>query len=82
MQSDAFNATLEIVQNSNIQLEAPRQEGKKTILIITNKFIIVDSDNVKEAVRCIEKVYHNNIDEIYFINKKSFEHGYNIDQIK
>jgi len=82
VQSDAFNATLEIVQNSNIQLEAPRQEGKRTILIITNKFIIVNSDNVEEAIRCIEKDYHKNIDEIYFINKNSFEHGYAIDQVK
>jgi len=82
VQAETFQATCEVVENSNIKLNLPKQEGKKTILVITNYFILVDEENVRDAVDCLDDRSHQNIDEIIFINKRSFEPGYAINKIK
>jgi len=82
VQADTFQAVCQILENSNRKLKAPKQEGKKTILLISNYFIIVDEQNVREATECMEEQCHQNIDEIFFVNKRSFEPGYAINRVK
>ncbi len=82
VQADAFQSVWKTIRDSNHKLQAPKQEGNKMILLITNYFIVVDEQNVQQAVECLEQQWHDNIDEIFFVNKRSFEPGYMIDKIK
>ncbi len=82
---DTFNAVARILENSNSKLKIPKEEGKRVILLITNdwnNFVAVDERNIREAMESIEEQWHKDIDEIFFINKRSLEPGYAISKIK
>jgi len=84
VQRDTFHAVAKILKNSDPKLKIPKKEEKKTILLITNdwnNFILADQQNVTDAVHSIEQRSHEHIDELFFINKKNLEEGYNMHKV-
>lgn len=85
VQADAFESLSKIIDNSNSKLKMPKGEGKRTILLITNdwnNFILADEHNIKDALQFLEQQRHEYIDEIFFINKRSFENRFDIHNVK
>lgn len=85
VQADAFEALSKIIDNSNSKLKIPKGEGKQTVLLITsdwNNFILVDEHNIIDALQFLEEQRHKYIDEIFFVNKRSFENRFDIHKVK
>jgi hypothetical protein len=85
VQADAFEALSKIIDNSNSKLKMPKGEGKRTILLITNdwnNFILADEHNIRDALKLLGEQTHEYIDEIFFVNKRSFEDGFDIHKVK
>jgi hypothetical protein len=79
--TDAFNAVRPIIQKTNAKLRTPRQEEKKTILLISNMVSNFHVRHIKEAIKLLDEKKHSNIDEIYFINQRNHK-PVTIDRIK
>jgi len=85
VQADTFYALSKIIVNSNLKLKRPKDEGKRTTLLITsdwNNFILADEHNIMDALQLIKQQDHENIDEIFYINKRSFEDTFDIHKVK
>jgi len=85
VQTDAFKALSKIVNKSNSKLKIPKGEGKKTILLITNdwnNFILADEHNIRDGLELLEEQRYAHIDEIFFVNKRSFEDSFDIHKVK
>jgi len=85
VEADTSERMAKIFENSNKKLDLPTREGKKTILLITNdwdNFVGADQYNVVDAMEHIDRRNHEHIDEIFFINKRNLEDGYDIHKVK
>jgi hypothetical protein len=85
VQRDTFDAIARILENSDSKLKIPKEEKKKTILLITsdwNNFILADQHNVTHAIGSFDEQSHEHIDEIFFMSKRDFEDGYNVNKVK
>jgi len=85
VQGNAVERLREIFKDCNKKLDLPKMEGKKTILLITNdwdEFVGADEYNLSAAMQSINQECHEHIDEIFFINKRNLQNGYDIDKVK
>ena len=70
------------LDDNNPKLGIPKSENKKTILLIINSWILVDDYTILTPYKELPQEKFSNIDEIYFINQKSFSEEYNILKLK
>jgi hypothetical protein len=85
VEADTSDRMAKIFENSNRKLFLPKREGKKTILLITNdwnNFILADEHNIRDALELLGEQSHEYIDEIFFVNKRNFEDGFDIHKVK
>ena len=80
--SEVSSELKRIIDNSNSKLEIPKNEGKKTILLVALAYASAVDDYVRDAIQCIGEEKHRYIDEIFFIRGKNFEEGFDIIKIK
>jgi hypothetical protein len=79
------DALVTMFRDCDAKLKVAKELGYKTVLLITSDWddlVITDSGNVIDAMSSVEANYHEHIDEMFFVSKKSFESGYAINKIK
>jgi hypothetical protein len=80
---DTLKALLQIIDYGNSQLKIPREEGKKTALLIIIYWPLVDDkQEIRNAMKCIHPTNHEHIDEIFSLSRRGFEDEYDIHKIK
>jgi hypothetical protein len=79
---DVFTSLIHTLDDNNPKLGIPKNENKKTILLIVNSWILVDEYAILTAYKKLPPEKYSNMDEIFFINQNSFSEDYDILKIK
>jgi len=79
---DVLTSLMHTLDDNNPKLGIPKNENKRTILLIINSWILADEYSILTSYEELAKEKSNNIDEIYFIKQKSFSEEYNFLKLK
>ncbi|KPL01117.1 MAG: hypothetical protein AMJ91_01550 [candidate division Zixibacteria bacterium SM23_73_3] len=67
--NDILNALLAVVVSGNSSLEIPKQEGAKTVLLVTDFLAFGDGQAFQEAMDSIPPELHECIDEAFVVSR-------------
>lgn len=82
VQRDTLISLRNILEDNNDKMKIPKGENKRTILLIANYDVLADEYNIKYSFNELPDNESDSIDEIFFINQKSFSEEYDILKIK
>jgi len=78
-------ALLTMFKDCDAKLKVAKNQGDKTILLVTNDwddFLSAETRNLADAMNSIEPRCYQHIDEIFFINRQSLRDDFDIREIK
>lgn len=80
--NDILNALLAVVVSGNSSLEIPKQEGAKTVLLVTDFLAFGDGQAFREAMDSIPSEFHECIDEAFVVGRNLSDDSCSLYRIK